>query len=90
MGHPAVSKGIAVPPAPANPMFKSQGATHGAEMSFVFGGYFNKMVAPRPADLAFADTISSYWVNFAKTGDPNGKGRPYGRPLPWPILKSWN
>jgi len=26
-----------------------------------------------------ADTMSSYWVNFAAKGDPNGKGLP-----PWP------
>jgi para-nitrobenzyl esterase len=27
-------------------------------------------------DRALADLVSSYWVNFAKTGDPNGKGLP--------------
>jgi carboxylesterase type B len=26
--------------------------------------------------------VSSYWVNFAKTGDPNGKGL-----APWPQFK---
>lgn len=27
-------------------------------------------------DRKLAETMSTYWVNFAKTGDPNGKGLP--------------
>lgn len=26
------------------------------------------------SDYQFADQMSSYWVNFAKNGNPNGKG----------------
>lgn len=29
-----------------------------------------------PADTALADAMSTYWTNFAKTGDPNGTGVP--------------
>lgn len=28
------------------------------------------------ADYKLADTMSSYWANFAKTGDPNGEDLP--------------
>jgi len=28
------------------------------------------------ADYQVADQISDYWVNFIKTGDPNGEGLP--------------
>jgi para-nitrobenzyl esterase len=31
-------------------------------------------------DVHLADVISSYWVNFAGSGDPNGAGLPT-----WPI-----
>ena len=27
-------------------------------------------------DRRLADAMSSYWTNFAKTGDPNGPGLP--------------
>jgi para-nitrobenzyl esterase len=31
---------------------------------------------PTPEDQAVARMAQSYWVNFAKTGDPNGPGLP--------------
>ena len=48
-------------------------ATHVSEILYVFG----HLDASRPwtdADHKVADEMSSYWVNFARTGDPNGKG----------------
>jgi para-nitrobenzyl esterase len=32
--------------------------------------------APTAAETALSDLMSSYWTNFAKTGDPNGPGLP--------------
>jgi len=29
-----------------------------------------------PGDFAISDTVSTYWTNFAKRGDPNGPGVP--------------
>jgi para-nitrobenzyl esterase len=54
---------------------RGSGATHGAEAQYVF----ENLAPGRPwteLDHQLADTISSYWVNFAGTGDPNGKGLP--------------
>ena len=50
-------------------------AVHTAELPYVF----NNLRGPRAwtdVDRQVADTMSSYWVNFAATGDPNGKGLP--------------
>jgi len=40
---------------------------------------------PNAADRAVSDEVSSYWVNFARTGDPNGKGLPR-----WPAFTDAN
>jgi para-nitrobenzyl esterase len=34
------------------------------------------MVAASAADQRVADMVASYWVNFARSGNPNGPGLP--------------
>ncbi len=56
------------------------GAPHGGEIGFVFDTLSaGRGGAPTPEDQAVARMAHAYWVNFAKTGDPNGPGLP-----PWP------
>ena len=50
------------------------GANHAAEVTYVFGNFGGSGGAPNPNDLALSDIIRSYWINFARTGDPNGSG----------------
>jgi para-nitrobenzyl esterase len=53
------------------------GAPHGGEIAYVFGTLSaGRGGAPTPEDQAVARMAQSYWVNFAKTGDPNGPGLP--------------
>jgi para-nitrobenzyl esterase len=52
------------------------GANHGAEIPYVFRNQAPPFVAPTPEEVALSDTISTYWTNFAKTGDPNGADLP--------------
>ena len=60
------------------------GAPHGGEIGFVFGTLGagpgpGPASTPSPEDLTVSRMAQSYWVNFARTGDPNGAGLP-----PWP------
>jgi para-nitrobenzyl esterase len=50
------------------------GAFHTSEVPYVLNTLY---ASDRPfvqADRAIADMMSSYWANFAKSGDPNGAG----------------
>jgi para-nitrobenzyl esterase len=52
------------------------GSGHGSDVPYAFQTLDAGRQAPTPEDLKLSDMISSYWVNFAQTGDPNGSGLP--------------
>ena len=54
-------------------------ATHVSEILYVFN-HLDASRAWTDQDRQVADTMSSYWVNFATNGDPNGKGL-----AKWPV-----
>jgi para-nitrobenzyl esterase len=60
------------------------GATHGAEMSYVFGNLDTHQGAPPASEAALSDRMMNYWANFARSGDPNGPGLPN-----WPVFTEY-
>ena len=63
---------------PANRRAGSAGTPHGGELEYLFGNP-DAGSAWDAADRAVSDAMAGYWVNFARTGDPNG-----GRNPSWP------
>ncbi|HAC90554.1 MAG TPA: hypothetical protein DCF63_07950, partial [Planctomycetaceae bacterium] len=48
------------------------GAHHGCEIPYLFGRPAN----PNEADQRTSEVVQSYWVNLARSGNPNGPGLP--------------
>jgi len=59
------------------------GAVHSAEIEYALGNLSTNKVYPWTADdYQISETMQSYFANFIKSGDPNGKGLPAWHRIP--------
>ena len=58
------------------PDFPDYGAFHTADIPYALGNLHTWNRPWQADDLAMEKMMSSYWLNFIKTGNPNGAGLP--------------
>jgi len=75
-GEAAAGRGAPQPQAP-------RGAVHSAEIQYAMGNLdLDRRYTWEPADYEVSKTMQAYFVNFIKTGKPDGPGLP-----PWPAYR---
>jgi para-nitrobenzyl esterase len=63
--------------APAGTVDHAIGAAHASDIEYALGNLAtNKVYAWTPDDYKASETMQNYFVNFVKTGNPNGNGLP--------------
>ncbi len=70
---------------PATGEYVKYGAFHTGEVPYAYNNLKFVNRPWQPVDYELADTMSSYWVNFAKTGNPNANELPE-----WKVYDSKN
>lgn len=71
------------PPFPDDSVYAGWGASHYAELWYVFDHLDQYSWKWTGADRKLAGEMSGYWVNFARSGNPNGTGLPA-----WPAFEN--
>ncbi len=64
---------------PAGSPEADHGTPHGVDVPYVFQTFDRHDPKLKPGDFTISETMSTYWTNFAKQGNPNGAGVPH-----WP------
>jgi para-nitrobenzyl esterase len=73
------------PDYPATSPKAGYGSPHGQEIAYVFEHLDNSNSRLTKTDMEISDAMAAYWTNFAKYGNPNGKGLPS-----WPAFSDAN
>jgi len=73
------------PAYPENSPYFGYGSPHGQDVAYVFQHLDTSNPQTTKSDLEISEAMGNYWTNFAKYGDPNGKGV-----LEWPAFSDAN
>lgn len=65
------------------PPGQDRGAYHESEICYALNNLYGTDLPWEDADFAIARTMSGYWANFVKTGDPNEGGSYAGELVQW-------
>ena len=68
------------PPFPSNSVHAGWGASHYAELWYMFDHLSQEPWQWSAEDRRLADKMASYWVNFVRAGNPNSPALPYWPP----------